>query len=214
MHGVTDITRYSLAIDIGGTLIDAVLLASNGTSNVEKTLTTHNDLLKGVFRGVDLVSARAGIRAQDIDDVVVHATTVVTNRLIERKGPPVALLLTEGFRDILCIREEHSYDMYESQIEFPGPLIPAERSFTLKERTYADGSIGVPVSVDEVRAVIAECRAKRIVSVGVCFLNAYRNGANEAEVDQRYRFKPGSGRSPRAPYRGRSAMGAVAPIPA
>lgn len=175
-------TRHSLAIDIGGTFTDAVLLSSDGDSYVDKTLTTHDDLLEGFFRGVELVTAKAGITPQSIDDVVVHATTVVTNALIERKGPPVALLLTEGFRDILYIRDEHRYDMYDPQIEFAEPLIPSERTFTVAERTYADGSIGKPVDADAVRAIIAQCREKNIVSIGVCFLNSYRNGANEEHV--------------------------------
>ncbi|WP_163849317.1 hydantoinase/oxoprolinase family protein [Pseudooceanicola aestuarii] len=175
-------TRYSLAIDIGGTFTDAVLLASDGRSFVDKTLTTHDNLLEGFFRGVELVTGRAGIAPQEVDDVVVHATTVVTNALIERKGPPVALLLTEGFRDILYIREEHRYDMYDPQIEFAEPLIPSDRTFTLNERVYADGSVGRPVDADAVRAVIAQCRAQGIVSVAVCFLNSYRNGSNEEEV--------------------------------
>lgn len=174
--------RHSLAIDIGGTFTDAVLLSSDGQAHVDKTLTTHDNLLDGFFRGVDLVLRRAGITAQAVDDVVVHATTVVTNALIERKGPPVGLILTEGFRDVLYIREEHRYDMYDPQIEFAEPLIPAERTFTLRERTYADGSIGAKVAADAVRDVIRQCRAKGIVSVAVCFLNAYRNGANEEAV--------------------------------
>ena len=41
-------TRYSLAIDIGGTFTDAVLLASDGQSYVDKTLTTHNNLLESL----------------------------------------------------------------------------------------------------------------------------------------------------------------------
>lgn len=175
-------TRYSLAVDIGGTFTDAVLLDSDGGAYVDKTLTTHDDLLEGFFRGVDLVTGRAGVRPQDVDDVVVHATTVVTNALIERKGPPVALILTEGFRDILYIRDEHRYDMYDPQIEFAEPLIPAARTFTLAERIYADGGIGVPTDADEVREVIRQCRAAGVVSVAVCLLNAYRNGANEEAV--------------------------------
>ena len=175
-------TRYSLAVDIGGTFTDAVLLSSDGSSFVDKTLTTHGDLLEGFFRGVDLVLNRAGIRSTDVDDVVVHATTVVTNALIERKGPPVGLILTKGFRDVLYIREEHRYDMYDPQIEFAEPLIPSDRTFTLHERMFADGSVDIAVDPEEVRAIISQCRAKGIVSVAVCLLNAYRNGENEEVV--------------------------------
>ena len=175
-------TRFSLAIDIGGTFTDAVLLASDGRSFVDKTLTTHGNLLEGFFRGVDLVLGRAGIGPTDVDDVVVHATTVVTNALIERKGPPVALVLTQGFRDILYIRDEHRYDMYDPQIEFAEPLIPSERTFTLDERIYADGTVEKGVDRDEVRAIIEACRKAGVVSVAVSLLNAYRNGENEETV--------------------------------
>ncbi|SME98669.1 N-methylhydantoinase A [Tistlia consotensis] len=175
-------TRYSLAIDIGGTFTDAVLLASDGRSFVDKTLTTHENLLDGFFRGVELVLGRAGVGPQAVDDVVVHATTVVTNALIERKGPPAGLILTQGFRDILYIRDEHRYDMYDPQIEFAEPLIPAERTFTLDERTWADGTTAKPVCREAVEAIIRQCRAAGIVSVAVCLLNAYRNGANEEAV--------------------------------
>nr|NIP86591.1 hypothetical protein [Planctomycetales bacterium] len=53
-------TRYALAVDIGGTFTDAVLIASDGRRWTDKTLTTGHDLLEGFFRGVDLVTARAG----------------------------------------------------------------------------------------------------------------------------------------------------------
>ncbi|MXQ07340.1 hydantoinase/oxoprolinase family protein [Alphaproteobacteria bacterium GH1-50] len=175
-------TKYSLAIDIGGTFTDAVLLASDGRSFVDKTLTTHNNLIEGFFRGVDLVLSQADIQPSDVNDVVVHATTVVTNALIERKGPPVALLVTEGFRDVLYIREEHRYEMYDPQIEFAEPLIPSERTFAVAERCYADGAIGKEVDRAQIVDIIQKCRDQGIVSVAVCFLNAYRNGANEERV--------------------------------
>ncbi|MCB1462902.1 MAG: hydantoinase/oxoprolinase family protein [Rhodobiaceae bacterium] len=175
-------TRYALAIDIGGTFTDAVLLADDGRSFVDKTLSTHANLLEGLFRGVDLVLGRAGIAPADVDDVVVHATTVVTNALIERKGPPTGLILTKGFADILYIRDEHRYDMYDPQIEFAEPLIPAERTFTLDERVLAGGTVEKAAADAEIADIARRCADAGIVSVAVCLLNAYRNGANEARV--------------------------------
>ena len=46
----------------------------------------------------------------------------MTNAVIERKGAPTALLITEGFRDVLLIGREHRYDMYDVRIEKPAPL--------------------------------------------------------------------------------------------
>lgn len=175
-------TRYSLAVDIGGTFTDAVLLADDGRTFVDKTLTTHGNLLEGFFRGVGLVMDRAGIAPADVNDVVVHATTVVTNALIERKGPPVGLILTKGFTDILYIRDEHRYDMYDPQIEFAEPLIPRERTWALDERVLADGTVEEAAKEAEITAIARECRARGIQSVAVSLINAYRNGANEALV--------------------------------
>ncbi len=173
---------YSLAVDIGGTFTDIVLRADDGSLTVDKTLTTHHDLLEGFFRGVDLVLGRAGIGPERINGVVVHATTVVTNALIERKGPPAALLVTEGFRDILSIRNEHRYDMFDLQIEFAEPLIPRDLTFGIAERTLADGTLLKAVDPAAIEALAAELLKQGVVSVAVCLLNSFRNPANEQAV--------------------------------
>jgi N-methylhydantoinase A len=180
---------YSLAVDIGGTFTDAVLRGSDGSLVVDKTLTTHHDLLEGFFRSVDLTLAKAGIGAQAIDGVVVHATTVVTNALIERKGPPTALITTLGFRDVLPIRNEHRYEMYDPQIEFAAPLIPRELSFEVDERVLADGEVLRGVDPAEVEALIPALRAAGVTSVAICLINAFRNGANEQRIAEVLRAK-------------------------
>ena len=173
---------YALAVDIGGTFTDVVLRDSTGRCWVDKTLTTHGDLLDGFFEAVNLTIAKAGASPSQVDDVVVHATTVVTNALIERKGPPTALLVTEGFRDLLYIRDEHRYDMYDPLIEFPEPLVPREWTFGVNERALADGSIETPVDEAEIVAIGERLRAAGIRSVAICFLNAYNQPTNEQRV--------------------------------
>ena len=180
---------YSLAVDIGGTFTDAVLRGSDGSLVVDKTLTTHHDLLEGFFRSVDLTLAKAGVGAERIDGVVVHATTVVTNALIERKGPPTALITTRGFRDVLPIRNEHRYEMYDPQIEFAAPLIPRELTFEVDERILADGEVLRGVEAAEVEALIPALRTANVASVAICLINAFRNGANEQRIAEVLRAK-------------------------
>ena len=173
---------YSLAVDIGGTFTDIVLRGADGRLVVDKTLTTPKSLLDGFFRGVDSVLNKAGLVSADIDGVVVHATTVVTNALIERKGQATAMLVTEGFRDVLAIRNEHRYEMYDPQIEFAAPLIARELTFGVVERTFADGSVaGVPDPA-AVEAIAARLRESGARSVAICLLNSYANPANERAV--------------------------------
>ncbi len=173
---------YALAVDIGGTFTDVVLNNRDGRTWTDKTLTTHQDLLEGFFRATGLAMERAGISPGDVDDVVVHATTVVTNALIQRKGPPTALLVTEGFRDVLYIRDEHRYDMYDPQIEFAEPLVPRERTFTVSERVYADASVGKTVDAGEIREIATKLKDADVESAAVCLLNSYKNGSNEVAV--------------------------------
>ncbi len=175
-------TGYALAIDIGGTFTDAVLISSDGRGWTDKTLTTHDDLLDGFFRVADLVMAEAGIDLRDVKDVVTHATTIVTNVLIERKGSATGLITTEGFCDVLYIRDEHRYDMFDPQLEYAEPLITREFTWGIKERSYADGTVGQTVSAQEVEKIAAEMKAKGVESVAVCLLNSYRNPDNERRL--------------------------------
>ncbi len=173
---------YSLAVDIGGTFTDIVLRHSSGTLVVDKTLTTPDDLLDGFFRGVRSVLAKADIKPQAVDGVVVHATTIVTNALIERKGPSTALIVTEGFKDVLLIRNEHRYEMYDPQIEFPDPLVARALTFGVRERTLADGTIVAAPDAKAIEALARHLETAGVKAVGICFLNSFANPSNERAV--------------------------------
>ncbi len=138
-------SNYALAVDIGGTFTDVVLRSASGQTWVDKTLTTPESLDVGFFRAVDSALAKAGITPAAVTDVVVHATTVVTNAVIERKGPLTALLVTDGFRDTLTIKDEHRYEMFDPQIEFPEQLVTREMTFGLPERVLATGEVLTPL---------------------------------------------------------------------
>ena len=173
---------YSLAVDIGGTFTDIVLRHSGGRLVVDKTLTTHHDLLEGCFRGVASVLDKAGIGNDEVDGVIVHATTVVTNALIERKGFPTALVTTEGFRDVLTIRNEHRYDMFDPQIEFPDPLVADHLTFGLRERILTDGTVAQAPDPADIEALAEQLRTSGAKAVAICFLNSFANPAHEALV--------------------------------
>ncbi len=175
-------SRYRIAVDIGGTFTDAVLRRGDGFVRSDKRLTTHGDLLEGFFAAVDGVLAKAGIAPPEVDDTIVHATTVVTNAVVTRSGPATALLVTEGFRDVLHIRDEHRYDMFDPQIEYAAPLVPRERTFGVNERIFADGNVYKAVEAAEVDTLVGQLRDANVESVAVCLLNAYVNGENERRV--------------------------------
>jgi N-methylhydantoinase A len=172
-------SNYALAVDIGGTFTDVVLRSASGHTWVDKTLTTPESLDIGFFRAIDAILKKASIEPSAITDVLVHATTVVTNAVIERKGPLTALLVTDGFRDILSIRDEHRYEMFDPQIEFPKSLVSREMTFGIADRVLATGEVLKPLDVAQAEATIEDLKRKGVVSVAVSFLNAYLNPVNE-----------------------------------
>ena len=174
---------WRLAVDIGGTFTDAVLIdGDTGRVVVDKTLTTPARPLEGVKRGVMGALSRASIKPSAVTAPVVHATTLVTNALIEGKTARAALVTNTGFGDTLLIRNEHRYDMYDLQIEFPAPPIPRSLTFEIEERTTAEGtSLVVPVAA-HVEALAGRLAAENVEAVAICFLHAYANPTNERAV--------------------------------
>lgn len=174
---------WRIAVDIGGTFTDVVLVdLAGGTVVVDKTLTTHGNPLDAVRTGLRSLLTRAGIEPGDVTAPIVHATTLITNALIEGKTGRAAMVTTQGFGDTLLIRDEHRYDMYDLQIEFPPPPIPRDRTFEIAERVAATGEVVAEPSEADLAVLADQLRAAGVESVGVCFLNSYVNSVNEQRV--------------------------------
>ena len=115
-------------------------------------------------------------------ETIIYGTTLATNLLIERRGAPVALVTTLGFRDVVEMRNENRFEQYDINIELPTPLVPRSQRLVVSERIGADGRILKPLNEDEVRALIPHLLEKEIQSVAVGFLHSYRNNAHEQRV--------------------------------
>ncbi|MDB5382604.1 MAG: apc3 2 [Rhodospirillales bacterium] len=171
--------RYSLGIDIGGTFTDLVLLdPETGRTAIWKESTTPDDPSRGAMHGLARLLDTSRIAAAEIVRVV-HATTLFTNALIERKGAATGLLTTAGFRDILEIGRERKYELYDLFLEMPKPLVPRPWRRDVPERLNADGSIETPLDIEAVLAEVGELAAAGVTSLAICFLHAYANPVHE-----------------------------------
>jgi N-methylhydantoinase A len=177
------VADWRLAVDIGGTFTDVVLLdGATGRVVVDKTLSTPARPLDGVKLGVMAALAKAGIRPSDVRAPIVHATTLVTNALIEGKTARAALVTNTGFADTLLIRNEHRYDMYDLQIEFPDPPIPRALTFEINERTTAEGEVLHEPSDADIERLAAELQPTGAEAIAVCLLHSYANPGNERKI--------------------------------
>jgi len=156
-------------------------LVSGRVAASAKVLTTSSDPSVAVETGITRLLRH--VTARDVGEVV-HGTTLVANALIERKGATTALIHTEGFRDILTIRRELRYDLYDLFLEMPEPLVPRRLSFGVGERVLADGSVDRPIETDQVRRLAKRMDREGVQAVAVCLLHAYRNPDHEQAVAQ------------------------------
>ena len=166
-----------LAVDIGGTFTD-VALECGDKQFTTKTLTTKSQPETGVLAGIETVLKQAKINPSQVE-TIIYGTTLATNLLIERRGAPVALVTTLGFRDVVEMRNENRFEQYDINIELPAPLVPRSQRLVVSERIGADGRILKPLNEDEVRALIPHLLEKKIQSVAVGFLHSYRNNSHE-----------------------------------
>lgn len=168
-----------IAFDIGGTFTDFVLYDERRRLiRFGKALTTPRHLEQAVIEGLDEILARHEGRPEDVGSVL-HATTIATNAILERKGARTALLTTEGFRDVLIIGRQKRYDTNNMHLDKPAPLIARRHILELRERIDAGGAVLEPLDADSLATAIEALADGGYESVAIAFLHAYANPTHE-----------------------------------
>ncbi|RVU13789.1 hydantoinase/oxoprolinase family protein [Methylobacterium oryzihabitans] len=181
-------TQFRIGIDVGGTFTDLVAIDRDGATVFAKSPSTPADPSLGVLAGLEELAGRLGLGLRALlagTERIVHGTTVATNALLERKGARVALLTTEGHRDVLEMREGLKDDRYDLRSPPPAPLVPRALRIGVRERLRADGSVAIPLDDASLDAAVARVRESGATSVAVCYLHAYRNPAHEIATVER-----------------------------
>lgn len=184
--------QLRIAVDIGGTFTDGIVEDSTtGKIWVGKCLTTPHDPGEGVSSVVAQLLGQLeplnGAPPSANVGAVVHATTLVTNTLIERRGARTGLVVTAGTRDIPDIARELRYDLYDLDIELPQPLVPTELRFEIDERVGVDGKVINTLEPEALKALVASIPAGEVEALAVCFLHSYVNGSHEQQVEDALR---------------------------
>jgi N-methylhydantoinase A len=165
-----------LAFDIGGTFTDIVVVHSDGSVTTDKVLSTPSILEAAVQHAVEAALSRSG---QSQISALLHATTVASNALLERTGPPIGLLTTKGFRDELEIRRGARPSVYDFDWQRTPPLIPRRLRLEVPERVTARGEVQEPLDLDATRRALAKFQALEISALAICFINSYTNPEHE-----------------------------------
>lgn len=167
-----------VAVDVGGTFTDVCIFDERDQSTrVAKVPSTPHDPMEAVVAGV----RSAGV---DLSAVTLfsHGTTVATNALITRRFPAAAMVCSEGFRDILEIRDGTKDELWDSYVDVGVPYIKRRNRYEVPERIDYVGSIVTPLDEDKARDVARILRRKGVLTVAVCFMNSYVNDTHERRM--------------------------------
>jgi N-methylhydantoinase A len=178
---------WRIGVDIGGTFTDVVLAdETTGAVSVVKVSTTPRDFAQGVMDGL-----QAAIRARGVPPAQVgwlaHATTVVTNALLQARGARTALITTRGCRDVLELRRSARASLYDLFQDGPAVLVDRHHRLEVTERIDAQGQVVEPLDLGDVDAAIDFIRRHRIEAVAVCLLFSFLDDRHERAIGERLR---------------------------
>ena len=100
-----------------------------------------------------------------------------TNALLERKGAPVCLLITRGFRDLPYIGSQERPELF--QLDIPEPDQLYQDVIEVEERLSAEGEVLTPLTSGHIDELVQQVQAGGYQSVAVCLLHAYRHPQHE-----------------------------------
>ena len=176
-------SSWQFFIDRGGTFTDIVARAPDGRLVTTKLLSENPENYEdAAIAGIaDLIGVpRARRLPPDRIGSVRMGTTVATNALLERKGDPVLLIVSQGFRDALEIGYQARPKIFARRIEKPSMLYA--RVAEVPERVRADGTVEVSLDLEATREVLQGARGEGIDAVAIVFMHAYAYPEHEHQA--------------------------------
>ena len=170
--------RLRVGADVGGTFTDVIALSDEGVTTIRKTLSTPPRYDEAVVDAVQHV-VRRGLDDGDTLEQVVHGTTVATNAVLQRRGSRVALVTSDGFRDVLELRRLRTPHMYDWSWRKPDTLVERPLRFELRERMRADGHVLTAPAERDMEALAERIASAQVEAIAVCLLHSYRYPEHE-----------------------------------
>ncbi|HEU4366845.1 MAG TPA: hydantoinase/oxoprolinase family protein [Methylomirabilota bacterium] len=171
---------FIAGIDVGGTFTDLTAVdEATGRVVITKVPSRPRHEAGAVLAGLDAL----GIAARDVRRLV-HGTTVGTNAVLERRGARVAVLTTQGFRDLIEIgrTKRNIPALFVPTFVRPKPVVERKHRFEVLERLAADGAVLVPLDARTVERALDAALESGAEAIAVCLLHAYLNPAHERTI--------------------------------
>lgn len=173
---------WQVGIDVGGTFTDffAVDMTSGRSVSYKRSSTPENPA-NAIIDGLAELAAARDVPEREIERLC-HGTTVATNTLIQRKGASVALLTTDGFKDLIEIGRQVRPKIYDLQADFPRPVVERKNRIEVKERVTANGEVLIELTSQEIDRVAHELVKSSVAACAIGFLFSFKNADHESRL--------------------------------
>ncbi len=171
-----------VGVDVGGTFTDFLVVDEDGNRLIHKTSSIPSDPARAVTKGLREIADKRGETVEDFlaqVATIVHGTTVTTNALLTRRGVKTGLLVTEGFRDVLPIRNGTREEPYDNRLPMPTPLVTRQFTRPVAGRMDKNGDEVHPLDEGAVREAARFFKEQGTGAVAVSFLHSYANQSHE-----------------------------------
>lgn len=190
---------YQIAVDIGGTFTDCVVLNEEGERTLAKAFSVPTDPSVGVLDAVAIAAKNVGVSVAELlsrTTAFVHGCTVATNAMIERTGARTALLTTRGHEDTIFVGRlvQKIAGLSEREIihtsrlnKAEPPIVPRRFVCGINERIDVDGEVVVKIDPDEVDRTVDNLVSQGVEAIAICFLWSFLNPTHEQIARDRIR---------------------------
>lgn len=175
--------KLAVGIDIGGTFTDVWCIdLTTGGMWKGKVPSTPDNFSECFVNALKKASQLADAEFRDIV-FIVHGSTIATNTIVTKQGAKIALLTTEGFKDVLQIGTTKRDEIYDLFYKKPVPLVPRNDRFEIPERIRWNGTVLQELDEQKVKEILKKLDPS-IENICICFLNSYINPSHEAAAER------------------------------
>lgn len=178
---------YRISIDTGGTFTDVIVADPDGRLTINKALTDHARVFRGIREALTLTAQGYGIGLEDLlaqTSLFIYATTRATNAIIEGKTARTAFLTTRGFADTLLLREGGKPSAFDFTTPYPEPYVPRRYTYEIDERIDAEGRVVVPLDDAQVVETLRRAARRDPEALAVSLLWSIANPAHEKRIGE------------------------------
>jgi N-methylhydantoinase A len=175
--------RLAVGIDIGGTFTDVwVMDLTTEEMWKGKVSSTPKNFSECFMNALQKASQLAQVEVKNIV-FIVHGSTIATNTVVTKEGAKIALITTEGFKDVLQIgttKRDNIYDLFYKKSE---PLVSRNHRFEVRERIDWNGKELIKLDEDKVREIVKNLEDS-FENICICLLHAYVNPSHEKRIEE------------------------------